>query len=168
MNNDMLIATVEKLAAIHEMRQIMHQYCEYCDDNYNAEGIASLFTEDADWEAVGFGKFKGREAIAGYFRSVRDSVDFAQHLVVNDRVTVDGDRGRGKFCLIMPCTFIEDGEKVDRWVFSEYINDYRRIDGKWYIENLLSDLKMIARYDQGFSGAGLLDMTGLAREQGDA
>lgn len=163
MSNKTLEQKVQELLDLEAMRNIMHMYCEHCDNNYNPEGIASLFIPDGDWEAIGFGKCKGRKEIADYFYSVRDSVLFAQHLVMNGRVSVDGDTGIGKFCLIMPATFDEGGEKVDRWIFSEYTNHYVRVDGKWFIKSLLSDVKKNAKYAEGFALAGVEDMTGLTK-----
>jgi ketosteroid isomerase-like protein len=38
-----------------------------CDAQYDADGIALLFTEDALWESPDLGRFEGREAIRGFF-----------------------------------------------------------------------------------------------------
>jgi len=39
-----------------------------CDNHYDADGIASLFTEDAVWESPALGRFEGRDAIRNFFR----------------------------------------------------------------------------------------------------
>ena len=32
---------------IEEVKRLKARYCSYCDDNYDADSIANLFTEDA-------------------------------------------------------------------------------------------------------------------------
>ena len=44
------------------------RYAALCDAQYDADGIALLFTEDALWESPDLGRFEGREAIRGFFR----------------------------------------------------------------------------------------------------
>ena len=41
---------------IEEIKRLKARYCSYCDDNYDADSIASLFTEDAIWD----GGIRGR------------------------------------------------------------------------------------------------------------
>ena len=54
---------------VEAIKKLKYQYCAYCDDNYNADWIANLFTEDAIWEGGTFGRYEGREAIRGSQRS---------------------------------------------------------------------------------------------------
>ena len=35
---------------IEEIKRLKARYCSYCDDNYDADSIANLFTEDAIWD----------------------------------------------------------------------------------------------------------------------
>ena len=57
---DTLVKAVEDTNAIRDLKA---QYAELCDDNYNPDGIAALFVEDAVWERGPLGTFEGREAI---------------------------------------------------------------------------------------------------------
>ena len=41
------------------IRNLKALYAASCDDNYNPDGIAALFTEDAVWESQGLGRFDG-------------------------------------------------------------------------------------------------------------
>ncbi len=38
------------LEDIEEIKRLKAGYCSSCDDNYDADSIASLFTEDAIWD----------------------------------------------------------------------------------------------------------------------
>jgi len=50
------------------IRNLKARYAALCDKQYDADGIAALFTEDATWESPGLGQFEGREAIRNFFR----------------------------------------------------------------------------------------------------
>ena len=49
-SQDELLKRVEKLEAIEAIKHLKHEYCAYADDNFDPDGIASLFTEDAIWD----------------------------------------------------------------------------------------------------------------------
>jgi len=59
------LQALEDAAAI---RNLKARYAALCDAQYDADGIALLFTEDALWESPDLGRFEGREAIRGFFR----------------------------------------------------------------------------------------------------
>jgi hypothetical protein len=44
------------------IRNLKARYAAVCDNQYDADGIASLFTEDAVWESPALGRFEGRDA----------------------------------------------------------------------------------------------------------
>lgn len=54
-----------------------------CDDNYDADGIANLFTEEAVWDGGMRGRAEGREEIRSFFRSAPQRLPFAIHMVMN-------------------------------------------------------------------------------------
>jgi hypothetical protein len=41
------------------IRNLKACYAAFCDNQYDADGIAKLFTEDAVWESPALGRFKG-------------------------------------------------------------------------------------------------------------
>ena len=59
---------VQALEDVNAIRHLKARYAAYCDDQYNPDGIAALFTEDAVWESQGLGRFEGRDAIREFFR----------------------------------------------------------------------------------------------------
>jgi hypothetical protein len=50
------------------IRNLKARYTALCDNQYDADGIASLFTEDAVWESPALGRYEGRAAIRNFFR----------------------------------------------------------------------------------------------------
>jgi SnoaL-like domain len=58
---------LQALEDAEAIRNLKARYAALCDAQYDADGIAMLFTEDALWESPGLGRFEGREAIRGFF-----------------------------------------------------------------------------------------------------
>ena len=70
---------VRVLEDVNAIRHLKARYAAYCDDQYNPEGLAALFTEDAVWESQGLGRFEGRDAIRAFFRGASQLFTFAIH-----------------------------------------------------------------------------------------
>ena len=86
------------------IRNLKARYAALCDNQYDADGIASLFTEDAVWESPALGRFEGRNAIRNFFRGASGIFSFAIHYSLDGRIEVDGDTARARWYLFMPCT----------------------------------------------------------------
>lgn len=134
---DELLRRVEKLEALEAIKRLKHEYCAYADDNFNPDGIASLFTEDAIWDAEIFGRYVGRDAIREHFRRDAGDFVFAAHLAMNPIIDLDGpDKARGKWRLIMPATILHEGQKEARWFACAYDEEYARVDGRWLFKSI--------------------------------
>ena len=57
---------LQVLEDAEEIRNLKARYAALCDNQYDADGIASLFTEDAVWESPALGRFEGRDAIRNF------------------------------------------------------------------------------------------------------
>jgi ketosteroid isomerase-like protein len=100
-----------------------------CDNQYDAEGIASLFTEDAVWESPALGRFEGREAIRNFFRGASSIFSFAIHYSLNGHIEIEGDQARARWYLFMPCTLAAGNQAV--WRAGIDHETYARVDGTW-------------------------------------
>src|ERR671936_49985 len=85
---------VQALEDIHAIRHLKARYAAYCDDHYNPDSLAALFTEDAVWESQGLGRFEGRDAIREFFRGAAQLFTFAIHYSLNGQIDVQGDTAR--------------------------------------------------------------------------
>src|SRR5215510_11082157 len=85
---------VQALEDVNAIRHLKARYAAYCDDQYNPDGLAALFTEDAVWESQGLGRFEGREAIRAFFRGASQLFTFAIHYSLNGQIDVQGDTAR--------------------------------------------------------------------------
>ena len=153
MSNASLEAQIARLTAVEDIRNLKAVYCAHCDDQYNPDGIAGLFTEDGIWDGgAEFGRHEGREAIRSFFAGISGSIAFAAHLVTNPIIDVDGDRASGKWRLIMPCTVMNDaGEPESRWLLSAYDERYVRVGDRWLFELMIVDSQFYAGHLEGWA-----------------
>ena len=136
------------LEDIEEIKRLKARYCAYCDNNYDADGIASLFTEDALWDGGIRGRADGREEIRSFFKRAPQRMPFAVHMVLNPIVEVDGDAAKGTWYLFQACTFAEGNQAV--WGSARYDEEYVRLDGKWKFKNLVLTSFFWTPFDQGW------------------
>ena len=87
-----------------EIREILSEYCFRMDDG-DYTGVASLFTEDGEWQ-TNYAAAKGRQEIADLLDRInpeRGAGPFRKHIVANSVVTVTGDsaRSRASYLVLM-------------------------------------------------------------------
>jgi ketosteroid isomerase-like protein len=143
-----LEARVRALADAEEIKVLKARYAAACDDSYDADAIAALFTEDAVWDGGNFGKAVGRENIRGFFRRATEIFPFAIHNVMNPRIEVDGDRATGQWYLLQPAT--RSGNQAV-WLSAVYHDQYVRVDGKWMFKHLQVISNFLTTYEEGWA-----------------
>src|SRR5690349_24045028 len=87
---------LQALEDAEAIRNLKARYAALCDEQYDADRIAMLFTEDALWESPGLGRFEGREAIRGFFRGASSIFSFAIHYSLNGQIEVEGDAAQAR------------------------------------------------------------------------
>jgi len=112
-----LLVRLEALEREGAVRACMNRYMQLCDVlgvGFELETLTSLFTEDAVWEGKGtryaasFGRYEGRSNIASMFAKYTiEPAHFALniHLLGNEMIVVDGERGKGSWVLMQPSEF---------------------------------------------------------------
>ena len=152
------MATIEELEArlrrlddIEQIKKLKAQYCAYCDENYNADGIASLFTEDGVWDGGALGRGVGRENIAKFFRRASSVFVFAIHNVMNPIIEVDGDCATGRWYLVQPLTRREKEAEAAMWLAGHYEDDYVRVGQQWKFKRLRFVTHFLAPYAEGWA-----------------
>lgn len=140
------LRAVEDVLAIQNLKA---RYAAFCDDNYNADAIAALFTEDAVWEAPKLGRFDGREAIREFFRGAQGIFSFAIHYSLNGQIEVDGDSARADWFLFMPCT-LADSERAF-WRAGIDHEDYVRVGDRWMFKRKRSTPLFSTPFEEGWA-----------------
>ena len=160
------IKLVRWLADVERIKQLKHTYCALCDDHYNADGLAALFTEDAVWDGGPMGVQRGRAAIRSFFEGSSKRVPFALHMVTNPIIEVEGDTATGSWYLWQPMVYaLPEGEQA-YWMSVRYDDRYRREPQGWRFEYVRITLKVLSPYDQGFAKARIADVYGTLSARG--
>jgi ketosteroid isomerase-like protein len=140
---------LQALEDAEAIRNLKAHYAALCDRQYDADGIAALFTEDASWDSPGLGRFEGREAIRGFFRGASGIFSFAIHYSLNGHIEVEGDTGRARWYLFMPCT-VADGNRA-MWRASIDHETYARVNGTWMFSSKRSEPLMNVPFETGWA-----------------
>ena len=149
MTTEDLEKRIKNLEDVEAIKQLKAQYCLYCDDNFDADKLTSLFAEDSIWESAAGGQIKGKEDIHAFFASASKMMSFAIHMVMNPIIEVDGDRARGRWLLSQPNTRFEGNQAI--WGAASYDNDYIRDNGEWKIKHLKITSIFWTPFDQGWA-----------------
>jgi hypothetical protein len=127
-----LVRRVARLTAIDEIKRLKARYFEYCDHNYDPDGITGLFAKDGVFDGEQFGRHVGHDQIRAYFSRISGQIVFAAHLGLNPIIEVaDDDHATGRWRLIMPATTRANGKNEARWLVGAYDDRYVRVDGVW-------------------------------------
>jgi uncharacterized protein (TIGR02246 family) len=141
---------VQRLEDIEEIRQLKARYCAFCDDGYDPEGIAALFTDDGIWDGGRtFGRAEGRDAIRAHFEAASSRISLARHQVMNPIISVDGDEATGHWLLFQPCTDARRDQAL--WLAATYDDRYRRQGGRWLIASTTIEVAFFTPFDQGWA-----------------
>lgn len=116
------------------------------------EKIGPLFVDEGVWTNAELGHHEGRQAIEAFFGGASATITFCAHLGMNGIVDVEGDTARGRWRLLLPCTFKREGQRVSRWILGDYDDSFVRRGGVW----LFSRLDVIFNFNvpQGESWVG--------------
>lgn len=156
MSETTLEARIRTLEDIEAIRNLKARYARYCDDDYDADALAPLFTEDAVWDGGMLGRCEGREAIRTFFGGTARVMPYAIHHVTNPEIEVAGDEATGKWLLWQPCIHAEGNQAL--WMAGGYADRYRRENGEWRFAEVLISLKMLSPYEAGWAQARLVEV----------
>ena len=129
-----LEARVQRLEDIEAIKQLKALYCEICDDDHNPDRIVTIFSEDGVWEGKGIGTASGHAEIRALFERFQKMMSFSQHMVMNPRITVDGDTASATWYFFGPFAFYEGNQA--KWQATRYHEDYVRDGSDWKIKHL--------------------------------
>jgi hypothetical protein len=112
-----------------------------------ARAIAALFTVDGVWDGgAGLGVCQGRDAI--FERMCEPTLTFSWHFFLKPSIEVDGDRARGRWDILSPCSA---GDGRPMWMVGVEHDEYERVDGHWLHGRMKLELVFMAPHDRGWS-----------------
>lgn len=125
-----LAAKVERLDAIDQIRQLASKYAIGIDMR-DMDAIAGLYVEDVKTSKTESGRQSMKQVMARVLSNFTASVHHVgNHIIEFD----DADNAHG----IVYCRC--EHEVGDKWVpmYLHYIDNYRRVDGRWYFRRRLN------------------------------
>ena len=75
---------------------------------------------------------------------------------MNFIIDVDDDSGVGKWRILMPCTMVEEGERVSRWLLGDYDEEYVRLNGIWLFKKTDFLVNFNVPFDQSWVGGAVV------------
>jgi len=141
-----LAKRTQRLEDIEAIKQLKCRYATACDDNYNAEEIAKLFTEDAVWDGRPlFGIYRGRQAIYEHFKQT--SLVFAVHYFMSPDIAIEDDKAHARWYLWQAATTRENRAV---WLSAYEDDDYIRINGQWLQSHMKLTVNFFTPYEEGW------------------
>lgn len=158
--DDDLARRVARLESLEAIRDLIATYARGADRNNDPAILAPLFAPDATWGAKGFGPFRGRAAIAdGLAVTGRTGILWSLHYMISPLIELaaDGHSATGSWYLwelaTMPGPTADAPESV--WVGGTYQADFRRLDGRWYFQNVWLDIRLATPFEEAWGGRPL-------------
>ena len=133
--DDDLAARLGRLEDEAAIVRLKARYARYCDDGYDAEGIAGLFVPDGVWDGGElFGRAEGTDAIRAHFAGASARIPWALHFTLNPLIDVapDGATATASWYLWQPCLRRwGSGDPVLSWLAGTYADAYERTADGW-------------------------------------
>ena len=119
------------------LRELFDAYA-HCADRRDAEAQKALFTDDTVFAVYMDGEdteptyvLEGREALTPVFDDL-NRYEVTTHFNGQSTVTLDGDRATGESYTIAHHVYTEDGERKLMVASLRYLDNFTKIDGRWY------------------------------------
>ena len=119
------------------LRELFDAYA-HCADRRDAEGQKALFTDDTVFTVYMDGDgsepsyvLHGRAALTPVFDDL-NRYEATTHFNGQSTVTMNGDRATGESYTIAHHVFTEDGARKIMIASLRYLDDFAKIDGRWY------------------------------------
>lgn len=141
---------IQALEDLEEIKKLKVRYARYCDQNYDPEKLATLFTDDAVWGGSVWGQLRGKSAIKKYFADISHEIVFASHRIVAPDITVNGNRAEGVWHGLTS-GILRNGQGY--WSSVLYNDEYLKIEGKW----LMSKVEITHVYRSPYEGGWAVD-----------
>jgi uncharacterized protein (TIGR02246 family) len=147
---------VSRLEDIEAIQRVKAAYAKFCDNGYDADGMADLFVDDATWESNAFGTYHGRDEIHRFVANIGHEILWATHFMIcpNIDVAEDGMSATGEWYLLelatMPST--AGGDARDSVVMTAtYHDEFVKRDGEWRIRRVVADFQHVSNLDVGWA-----------------
>ncbi len=139
---------VQRLENLEQITEVTMQLARHFDNNYHADGVVSLFTDDGVFDGGPFGRHEGLAAIRGFFETVTGQITFAKHHLATHAIHLSdsGTDAAGQWYMWGTHTIV--GEAM--FLALTWDMRYRKISGRWLISGQRLDWQFLTPYDSGW------------------
>lgn len=150
-SSDQLLARVQVLEDIEDIRKLKAAYCAACDDDHNGDAVAALFVPDGVWES-GDSHCVGHDAMREFMFGIRNAGFMARsaHQVSNPVIEVDGDTATGAWRFLMMYTVV--GDESFMRIIGRYEDTYVRTAEGWRFASLNAVVEERGEYEANTNG----------------
>lgn len=150
-----LVQRVQRLEAREQIASVMAEYLYQVDRPRQRHVLATLFADDAVWEAQGnlseMGTTTSGKAIVDMLVSVPETLPYTAHFITNPVIDMapDGASARGRWHTLE--LIAKGGEAPAELVcIAWYDNDFVRRDGRWQISHVRYEDSLVFPFDEGW------------------
>lgn len=158
MSSSDLLQRVARVEAGEAIRNLVGRYAEAADLRNDPEIMATLFTEDAQWQCEGFGCFRGRDEIVRELaRVAREQVLWSLHVMAQPSIELapEGDRACARWVLWELASMGNaQGEARDHWLGGRYVSEAQLTQQGWRFSCVTLRIDLLSPYAEGFSRSG--------------
>ena len=144
-----------KLEAIEDIRTVIGTYAYGGDRKNDPKILGPLFTEDAVWEAEGFGRYEGRKNIVeGLSEIAREKVLWSLHFPASPMITVDvqGDKATVYWWLWELSTLrTDDGGEESAFMGGTYDASLIKAGDQWLFTHVNLKMQTITPFKDGWN-----------------
>ena len=146
-----LEARLARLEAVEDIRRLKAHYSDLCDEGYDPDKLAALFTEDGAWDGGSLGCHEGRAAVRRFFERMPKVLSFAIHHVTNPSIAVADDAmsAKGSWYLLQAATVIHGNRAM--WIAGRYEDDFVRLNGVWLFKRITIKTRFFTPFDKGWA-----------------
>jgi hypothetical protein len=140
---------VQRLEDIEAIRRLKIRYAGLCDAQYDPDGLAALFTDEAVWDGgSAFGVHQGKSAIRAFFAGVSEQITFALHYMSGHIIDIapSGTEASGTWYLYVPATM--NGRAI--WLAATYNDRYRKVGEEWLFSHVQVTVAFLTPYETGW------------------
>lgn len=136
---------LRSLEAYEAIRQCVYAYALAGDRGNDGKIIVDLFTTDGSYEAVGFGRFVGRDNIVRGLEEIgKNTVVWSFHVPGGPRIQLADDIRTAKafWWAWIPVKLRDNGVDKPHWGAGHYNADLAIEDGQWKFHRVLFQPKL--------------------------
>jgi hypothetical protein len=150
-----LAARLERMEALEEIQTMVARYAIAADRRNDPAMFAPLFAEDAVWEADGFSRYEGRDAIVRGLAEVGEKqILWSVHFMVSPLVELDADLqgARCRWYIWELATMADGVNSNDHWLAGWYDSRVRREAGGWKFTKVHLDFRLVSPVSPPWQG----------------